>query len=367
MANKSLHSKAPVSRPRQALKAVSLSLLGLAALAGLGAAGQSWLTSRARPAPPGKLVVVGDHRLHLNCQGDGQPLVLLESGLSGWSQDWARVQPALARQTTVCSYDRAGYAWSEEAPAPRSGLETMEDLRTLLRNAGLQGPLVLVGHSWGGMLVQLYAQSHPREVAGLVLVDALQRDMYAAMDPDLRAHYQRNMTLLTGSAAWLAPLGLARLSKQPASVVLDKLPPSEQGSARGFAMQSKNYRALYQEYRSIGAALEAARGLAPLPPVPAVVLSTDARSEFPPGWERPELRAHWVAGQVLLARQAHARHVVVPDAGHYLQLERPALVIEAVRDVLRQARSATAPQRPAPPSPLIMQARAPMSGVSVTN
>ena len=170
---------------------------------------------------------------------------MLESGLSGWTQDWALVQPELAKLTTVCSYDRAGYAWSDDAPEPRTGLLAVQDLRTMLRAAGLQGPMVVVGHSWGGMLAQMLAQTNSEEVAGLVLVDALHHDQTASMDPDVHARYSRNMRFLTGSATWLAPLGLTRLAGMPASVVLDKLPASEQVSARALAMQSKNYRALY--------------------------------------------------------------------------------------------------------------------------
>jgi pimeloyl-ACP methyl ester carboxylesterase len=205
--------------------------LGLLALLGLGALTQSALSAHERSQfpPPGKRVSVGDHRLHINCQGKGQPLVLLESGLSGWSQGWALVQPELAKQTTVCSYDHAGYAWSDEAPQARTGLLAVEDLRTLLRGAGLQGSMVVVaGHSLGGLLAQMLAQSHPDEVASLVLVD--------------------------------------------------KLPASEQAAARGLAMQSKDYRALHTEYLGIDPALEDARSLPSVPPVPTVVLSTNAIS-----------------------------------------------------------------------------------------
>lgn len=314
--------------------------LGLAVLLGTGALIQSALTSHEhiQYPPPGQMLSVGDHRLHLNCQGSGQPLVVLESGLSGWSQDWALVQPELAKQTTVCSYDRAGYAWSDEAPESATGLQAVEDLRTLLRTAGLPGSMVVVGHSWGGMLAQLLAQTHPEEVVGLVLVDALHRDQTATMDPDTHARYSRNMRLLTGSATWLAPLGLTRLAGMPASVVLDKLPSSEQAAARGLAMQSKNYRALYTEYMGIDPALAVARSLQPVPAVPTIVLSTNDLSEFPPGWDTDYMRQHWIAGQRALAQETAAKHVVVADAGHYLQLERPELVISAVLEVLQKAR-----------------------------
>jgi pimeloyl-ACP methyl ester carboxylesterase len=169
-----------------------------------------------------------------------------------------------------------------------------------------------------------------------VLVDSLQRDMYSSMAPEARKNYQHNMDMLTRTAAWSAPLGLPRLANQPASVVLDKLPASEQGRARGFAMQSKNYRTLYREYLSIDAALDAARALPPLPHIPVTVLSTNDLSEFPPGWDREDMRQHWIAGQRLLARETGGRHIVVDGAGHYLQLERPALVIGAIREVWNQ-------------------------------
>ncbi len=332
------HNHLP-SHPRRNL--IAGTSLGLLLLLGAGALTQSLLTEQERsqhPAP-GQMVSVGTHRLHLHCQGSGQPLVLLESGLSGWSQDWAAVQPALARQTQVCSYDRAGYAWSDEAPQPRTGLAAVEDLRTLLRNAGVRGPMVIVGHSLGGLLAQLLAQTHRDEVAGLVLVDALHQDMAATMDPQTHVRYNRHMNLLTGSAALLAPLGLTRLAGMPASVVLDKLPAAEQAAAKGMAMQSKNYRSLRQEYLDVDPALETARQLPPLPRVPTVVLSTHALSEFPPGWEQEILRQHWITGQHALVRQTGARHVVAPDTGHYLQLERPDLVLAAVQEVVQQVQT----------------------------
>lgn len=321
---------------------IGLVLLILLGLAAGGALTQSLFTNQAhtRYAAPGKMVNVGDHSLHLNCQGKGEPLVLLESGLSGWSQDWALVQPRLARYTTVCSYDRAGYAWSDEVPTARTGLLAVEDLRTLLRNAHLHGPILVVGHSWGGMLAQMLAQTHPDEVAGLVLVDALHHDQTASMDPAAHARYSRTMRLLTGSATWMAPFGLPRLANMPASVVLDKLPAHEQPAARALAFQSKNYRTLHAEYLGIDPALEVARHLPPVPRVPTIVLSTHALSAFPPGWEREDMRQHWMAGQKRLATQTAAKHVLVPDAGHYLHLERAALVLASVQEVLQQVRAA---------------------------
>ncbi len=332
-------TKPHLRRRRAITGAIGLALL---LMLGGGTLTQSLLTARERTQypPPGKMVSVGTHRLHLHCQGSGQPTVVLESGLSGWSQDWALVQPALAQHTQVCSYDRAGYAWSDEAPEPRTGLLAVEDLRTLLRKAGLHGPVVMVGHSWGGMLAQMLAQSHPNEVAGLVLVDALHHDQPRTVDAVSYEDYNRHMRMLTGSAAWLAPLGLNRALGLPASVIVDKLPASERPAAQAFAFQSKNFRALHTEYLGIDPALAVARTLPAIGPIPIRVLSTDALRDFPPGWESPAMQHYWQLEQQALGHDLGTTPQHYHDAGHYLQVEQPAVVVQAVVDVLQSVHAA---------------------------
>jgi pimeloyl-ACP methyl ester carboxylesterase len=108
----------------------------------------------------------------LNCTGNGSPAVVAESGLGAFSVDWALVQPEVSKFTTFCSYDRAGYAWSDNGPALDLVEETVDDLRMLLRNAGVGPPYVLIGASIGGLYVRAYQRRFPEEVAGLVLDDA---------------------------------------------------------------------------------------------------------------------------------------------------------------------------------------------------
>lgn len=329
--------------------ALGLGALLFLTLGSLGALTQHLLEDRATTAypAPGQLISVGTHRLHLHCQGQGSPLVVMESGLSGWSQDWSRVQPGVARHTTTCTYDRAGYAWSDEVTPAPTGQEAVEDLRGLLRAAHQPGPVVLVGHSLGGLLVQIFAQTHPDEVAGLVLVDSLHHDMTASMPAEAHADYIRHMDMLTRSATVLAPLGAARLANMPASIILEKLPVSTQPSARAWAWQSKNYRALRNEFLGVDAALEAARYLPPLPAVPTAILSSHGMRDLPPRWDSEEMRRHWVAGQQALAHDTTAKHQEFPEAGHYLQLEQPEAVIQAVLEVVQQARkTSVASQEP---------------------
>src|SRR5688572_2762004 len=131
------------------------------------------------PEPPGRLIEVNGHRLHLNCMGEGSPIVVYEAGASGSSLDWEKVQPAVAAATRSCSYDRAGYGWSEPSTAPKAtSRDIARELHELLREAGEEAPYLLVGHSLGGFHVQMFAQLYPDEVVGAVLVDSSHEDQF---------------------------------------------------------------------------------------------------------------------------------------------------------------------------------------------
>jgi hypothetical protein len=158
------------SRSRWLLYAV-IGFLAVAAIGGtyqtLGAAADA----KAYPMP-GQLVDVGGHRLHIHCTGSGSPTVILEPGQGGASSDSGWVAPALARDSTVCVYDRAGRGWSDPADAPQDATRIAAGLHTLLERAQVPGPYVLAGHSSGGLYVQTFAANYPDQVAGLVLLDS---------------------------------------------------------------------------------------------------------------------------------------------------------------------------------------------------
>jgi pimeloyl-ACP methyl ester carboxylesterase len=139
----------------------------------------AWVTigyGQAAYPPTGKLVDAGGHLLHIHVMGTGQPTVIFENGSGDFSFIWDLVQPELSKTTTTVSYDRAGFAWSEEGPVPRSGRQIAYELHTALHNAGIKGPYILVGQSFGGFLVRYFARFYRNEVAGMVLVDALNED-----------------------------------------------------------------------------------------------------------------------------------------------------------------------------------------------
>jgi pimeloyl-ACP methyl ester carboxylesterase len=150
-----------------------LLLLILAAVAGVTYESFARISDEKRFPPPGRLVSIGTHRLHINCTGQGAPTVILEAGAGMWSTSWWWVQRDLAATTRVCSYDRTGMGWSDPGPGPGSldGIETVKELHLLLEKAGERGPFVLAGHSLGGMLARIYYQQYPDDLAGMVLIE----------------------------------------------------------------------------------------------------------------------------------------------------------------------------------------------------
>src|SRR6478736_2938054 len=129
-------------------------------------------TATTEPQPPGKLVNLGNHRLHVNCTGKGAPTVVVENGLGDFSIDWTLVQSGVSAFTRICTYDRAGYAWSDPGPKPRTFAQINLELHDALAKLGEAGPFVLVGHSFGGPVVRNYAMTYPKDVAWGVFVAA---------------------------------------------------------------------------------------------------------------------------------------------------------------------------------------------------
>jgi pimeloyl-ACP methyl ester carboxylesterase len=135
------------------------------------------------PPPLGKMVNVGGHQLHFFMTGEGIPSVVFESGGASWSMDWHLVQTEVAKFTRACSYDRAGFGWSESGPKPRTSLQIATELHTLLESTGVEKPYILVGASFGGHAVRLFAKNYPDEVAGIILLDARHEAIDSKMPP----------------------------------------------------------------------------------------------------------------------------------------------------------------------------------------
>jgi pimeloyl-ACP methyl ester carboxylesterase len=164
-----------------------LALVAVAAvLAGCGGGGERDRAAKAPAKAPaltgagisgsGRLVDIGGRKLYLECVGSGSPTVVLEAGFGAPSKTWVDVEETLGRTTRTCSYDRAGLGSSLAMPGVHDAADEIRDLEKLLAAAKIAPPYVLVGHSYGGLLVRLFAQAHPDDTAGVVLVDSMGRD-----------------------------------------------------------------------------------------------------------------------------------------------------------------------------------------------
>jgi pimeloyl-ACP methyl ester carboxylesterase len=337
----------------------------LAGVAGVAVAGllyEAVGAARDRPnlTPPGALGSVGRHRLHYRCDGRGTPAVVLEAGIAASSLTWSRVQPAIAAMTRVCSYDRAGLAWSDPASSARSMTSLVDELRVLLEQAGVPPPYVLVGHSFGGLIIRAFARAHPAEVAGLVFVDPLHPEEWCDPSPQQR-QLLRGGIFLSRVGAVLARFGLVRLGlsllssgrtraprqfsrlfgRRAAGLLehmvgeVQKLPPEVLPSVQAHWSNPKAFRGMWQHLAAMpGCSAELARGTDAFGDVPVVVLSAGER------------KPHWLAADAALARaSSNGRHVVAPHGGHWVHLDHPQLVVDAIRDVIEatSTRTRTAP------------------------
>jgi pimeloyl-ACP methyl ester carboxylesterase len=210
-------------------------ILGAAmVLRGAGALIQAIETERDRRMypPPGQLVDVGGYRLHLHAldPASGGPTVILEGGAGLGSVTWAWVQPRVAERTRVVAYDRAGVGWSERGPQPRDAEQVATELHTALRAAGIEGPYVLVGHSFGGLYVRVFADRYPEEVSGLVLVDPTHPDQMqrAPREGQAMDTTRRVMRVFDG----LSHVGVLRL---PAAMFMPGLPARQDAELRAHA------------------------------------------------------------------------------------------------------------------------------------
>jgi pimeloyl-ACP methyl ester carboxylesterase len=237
------------------------------------------LDARAYP-PPGQLVDVGGHRLHLSCSGSGSPTVVLEPGQGGVSSDFAWIAPALARDTTVCVYDRAGRGWSDPSDGPQDGAQIAADLHTLLDRANVPGPYVLAGHSFGGLYVQSFAAQFPNDVAGLVLLDSTAPKPGPALPRSTTDSVLGRVTALVPA---VAHLGVGRLIAQSS---YGTLPAPVRDQARAKASLARNLGSYIEEFVQANTAMQQAAALTTLNGKPLIVLTAGTGNDA--GWQQKQ-------------------------------------------------------------------------------
>jgi pimeloyl-ACP methyl ester carboxylesterase len=268
--------------------------------------------------PPGRLVDVGGHKLHIHSLGErkpNQPVIVLEAGVASNSLDWQKIQPKVAEFAQAVTYDRAGYGWSEAGTDPRSPQQIVTDLHTLLHNAGIQPPYVMVGHSFGGIYIRLFAETYPDEVVGLILVESSVPSMIKSVntEPEMRRLKR---------VARLKRFGLVRLMLPR---ILNHVKHLE-----GAAKQQYLAMNLLDSDNVIREALPMYQGvtLSDKVDVPLIVISREPFDEVAGEKRWQEYQ------QELVALSSDTRHIHTSSASHYPALSEPDVVVRAIQDMM---------------------------------
>lgn len=267
-------------------------------------------------AMPGRLVSVGTHRLHINCTGSKAPTVIIDSGLGGFSLEWDNIQSSLSESLQVCTYDRAGYGWSDPGPEPRTTQQIASELHALLINGEVPGPYVLVGHSFGGYNIRYFASTYPETVLGLVLIDASHPKQFDRM-PQVAVKPQgkrRN--------SWSVPIARPRLP--------DNYPMQARQLALLLMTNYKSAQAQRDELEHFQLSAQQVEHADHLPDVAMTVVSRGMRV-----WPQNEFgdrsEQAWAEMQDELSHlTSHTRQVIAGHSGHLVHLDEPEVVISAI-------------------------------------
>src|SRR5256884_854155 len=285
---------------------------------------------RSTTAMPGHLVDVGGHRLYVRCTGSGSPTVVLVSGLAETSVYWGGwIAPAVAQNTTVCAYDRAGQGWSDPPASPQDGAAVATDLHTLLANAQIPGPYVLVGHSTGGAYARVFAARYPDQVAGMVFLDSQPNEALTGL-PDFPSQYGilRRASALFPS---LARLGVFRLVNQFAS---DPLPVPTRDEESAVVSTANLNRIQRDEFAELPITLTEAAALTTLGDRPLIVVTAAKGAQ-----------AGWLPLQEkMTGLSSNSAHRVLADTDHPGLIHDEfgaAQASQAILDVVASVRSGT--------------------------
>lgn len=335
-------------RRRRILRWIKYLFVGLAGLVVLlalaGAIYQSVESSNdlRTHSPPGRLVDVNGYKMHLLCVGDGSPTVILESGLNDSLLYWYKVQPVVAKFTRVCSYDRAGVGWSDTRPEPPHSRNIAVHLHSLLTDAGVNPPYVLVGHSIGGIHVRVYQNMYPNDVVGMVLVDSTHPDWKKRLPSPLMKWVA--LQRLEYKLAKLAmPFGVLRFF---GLLLCGNGPPEVRDMLRTVECQTRSAETQVTEYDDFYCCADEGCTTSSLGSMPLVVLSHDPDKSHLPGFIGADVaKLNETASTQMQEELSHlstmGSRVVAKGSTHYIQLDRPDLVIDAVHLAVAASRNGT--------------------------
>ena len=275
---------------------------------------------------PGKMIDIGGYRLHMLDKGICEPTVVLDSGSGCNTLDWSLVQPEIAKFTRVVSYDRAGYAWSDASPLSRTSEHIVQELHELLKRAGVPGPYILVGHSYGGVNVRLYASMFPKEVAGVILVDSSHEDQLKK--------FPHPNTVLTPRFLFFNSIGLIRLILHyvpGAQESIKKYPAHIRSLYCSQKCRTKSIKALMEECALLEESskqLKQAGGLLGNKPLIVITAGKQLKQEETGGLFSQEQiavmnTAHQEFQKDLVTKSSRGKQIIAEHSGHPIPHDQP--------------------------------------------
>jgi pimeloyl-ACP methyl ester carboxylesterase len=298
-------------------------------------------------AKPGTLVDIGGRKLDLRCSGEGAPTVLLEAGATADSLTWFKVQPPAARASKVCSYDRAGYGFSDDGPLPRDLDADAKDLAALIRSAHLATPLVLVGHSLGTNIVRRYAEMHPTDVAAIVLVDPPPQHIGEFSRDWVKTDNEMHEKVIAFAKMCGKAAGAGELSKPAGDLAKCIRPPDPRyPAALNAAIHAQKekppfWHTLISEFETNMTLFEQpvsaneTHGATPL----IVLVADNAFEGAPPEGKSAMEQARQETNRAILATSTRSERRWVADSSHDMQIDQPDAVVKAISDAVAQSRA----------------------------
>jgi pimeloyl-ACP methyl ester carboxylesterase len=275
--------------------------------------------------PPGQMVDVGGYRLHINCTGTGSPPVVIDAGWGDWSLGWSWVQAEVTKTTQVCTYDRAGMGYSETGPLPRNAEQFAKELHTLLEQANIAGPYVMVGHSLGGLPVRVFVRDYPAEVAGVVLIESMSPGQ--TTQPPTETNPQAPSQSSGVSLPFLlARIGLARLF---AGQIVNQNQPLEVRSAyTAFSVTPRAIQAWTDEGAGLPESLAQADAVKTFGDLPLIVLTSSLNQQT--GWQTMQTE--------LLQLSSNSQQMFADKSGHNVEIDQPEAAVAAIVKMVSQLR-----------------------------
>jgi len=283
-------------------------------------------TADIRAYPPlGQMVDVGGYRLHINCTGTGSPAVVIDAGLGDWSLGWSSVQGEVAKTTQVCTYDRAGVGYSETGPLPRNAKQFATELHTLLKQANIPEPYLMVGHSLGGLPVRVFVHAYPMEVTGVVLIESMSPGQMT--QPPTTVKPQTPSQSRGVSLPFLfGRIGLARLLAR--QIVDQNQPPGVQSAYTAFSVTSRAVQAWADEGAGLSESLAQADAVKTFGDLPLIVLTSALNQQT--GWQTMQ-------GE-LLRLSSNSRQIIADKSGHNIETDQPEAAVAAILKMVGQLR-----------------------------